>query len=170
MSTKISKSELLSLNPEKQLEFVKLWCEANETEVDDEIADATPLLVIYTGINELYDNALKNFSEYFKYESILKQGHVSSERYAELIDGAPFSEEEKLNLFEVLKSEMLGSFEVEELQRFFVDINGETYSATFMVSEHPSNYHQRFFGLFENDSLAVKSAEKVDFSEEPFWL
>ena len=51
MSTEISKSELLSLNPEKQLEFVKLWCEANETEVDDEIADATTLLVIYTGIN-----------------------------------------------------------------------------------------------------------------------
>ena len=98
MSTKISKSELLSLNPEKRLEFVKLWCEANETEVDDEIVDAIPLLIIYTGINELYDNALKNFSDYFKYESILKEGYVTSERYAELIDGASFSEEEKLKM------------------------------------------------------------------------
>lgn len=170
MSTEISKSELLSLSTKKQLDFVKLWCEAHETEVEDEIADATCLLVIYTGINKLYDYALKNFSDYFKYESLLKQGYVTSERYAALIDGASFSEEEKLNFFEALKSEMLGSFEVEELQRFFVDINGETYSATFIVSEHPSYYHQKFFGLFENDSLAVSSAGKVDFSEEPFWL
>lgn len=149
---------------------VKLWCEAHKTNVDDEIAGATCLLLIYPGIDELYEYALKNFFDYYKYESILKQGYVTSERYAELIDGASFSEEEKLNLFEALKSEMLGSFEVEELQRFFVDLNGETYSATFIVSEHPANYHQKFFGLFESDSSAVESAKKVYFSEEPFWL
>ena len=85
MLEQLSKGELISLNKEKQLDFLKFWCEFNQTSIDDKLAEADCLLVIYTGINELFNNALLDFTDHYKHIRLVEQGYVTSERFSVII-------------------------------------------------------------------------------------
>ena len=166
----LSDTEVLSLPLGKQRELLEQWYEKNSTSAADMLPQAKPLLVIYSGVSELWRDAIENFSDYYKYHCIVEHGHITEERYEELVAGAGFSEDEKEFLLQALKDEMLQNFEVEELQRFYVEFNGNKLCATYIGMEHPASNDKTFFGIYKNDKEAIKAAEKIDLAEEPFWL
>jgi len=166
----LSDTEILDLSLDKQFELLEHWYKKHLTSAEDMLVQAKPMLVIYSGVSELWRDAIENFSDFYKYHCIVEHGHITEERYEELVSGAVFSEDEKEFLLQALKDEMLQNMEVEELQRFYVEFNGNKLCATYIGMEHPASNDKTFFGIYKDDKEAIKAAEKIDLSEEPFWL
>ena len=142
-SKPVSKEHFLNASLELQMDFVKMWCEGHRTSIEKQLEDAQCIQMIYFDLNEQFEN---------------------------FVFGLPVPSSQKEKIFEGLRDEMLHNFTVAEAQRFFINMNGHTFSVVFYGAEHPVHSSEKtFLGLFEDDSTAIKAMQKLAYTEEPFF-
>ena len=156
--------ELLKLPPDEQ----EAWFNAHQEAKFQAALLECPVVAMSVDISHVFDELLKNLTDYNHGLRFIHSGLVAEDRIAQLEGGSALSEEEQKNLRQFLLTELVHDEifdnKITEARWFEVETNGAQLGAVFIGTNHPLMESKfDFLGLFKHQD-DVKNRLK-DFGE-----